>query len=113
MAKRRKDSAQYHILSVMEKVMEGTIASADFFDNPGKFAWTGYRTDPNNFSFYRAVRQLKEKGYIETYKDQGKLMLKLTDGERQKPIIQKLSRKKIGTVCGALSFSTYPKPLQT
>lgn len=94
MKKVRKNTAQYHILTALERVMEGTIAFADFFDNPGKFAWTGYRTDPNNFCFYRAVRELKGKGYVETYKDGRKLMLKLTDEAKQRKIMKKISENK-------------------
>lgn len=62
----------------------------DFLASPHTFVWTEYRTNLNKSNLYRAVQQLKEKGYIETQKDRNKILLKLTDKGKQEAILKKL-----------------------
>lgn len=78
------------MLLAMEKSIEASFSIADFVDNPGKFAWTQYRTDPHRSAYYQSIRQLREQGFIETQKDGKQIMLRLTDKGRQEVILRKL-----------------------
>lgn len=86
----RKGSITYLLLIALEKTIERGTPLMDFLTNPHSFVWTGYRTNLNYSSFYRSVRLLREKGYIETQKDGRKLLLKLTDKGKEAIILEKL-----------------------
>lgn len=86
----KKGSLTYFILLTLEKSIETGTPLLDFLGNPGKFAWTGYRTNLNYSHLYKTVRELRIKGYIETPKDGRKIFLKLTDKGRQEVVLKKL-----------------------
>lgn len=90
MGRIRKGSLTYYMLLAMEKSVEASFSIADFVDNPGKFAWTMYRTDAHRSAFYQSIKQLREQGFIETHKHGKKIMLRLTDKGRQEAILKKL-----------------------
>lgn len=86
----KKGSLAYYLLLGLEKSIESGTPLLDFLDNPGKFAWTGYRTNLNYSHLYKKVRELRIKGYIETPKNGRKIFLKLTDKGRQEVVLKKL-----------------------
>ena|SRR3989344_4591614 len=86
----RKGSLSYFLLLALEKTIESGTPILDFLESPHTFAWTGYRTNLNYSNFYKTVRQLRQKGYIETPKDGRKILLKLTDKGKQELILKKL-----------------------
>ncbi len=90
----RKGSLSYFLLFALEKSIETGTSISDFLVSPHAFAWTGYRTNLNYSNFYKAVRQLREKGYLETPKDGRKILLKLTDKGKQELILRKLLENK-------------------
>ena len=90
----RKGSLAYYLLLALEKSIEAGTELSDFYSNPHSFVWTGYRTNLNYNNLYKAVRQLREKGYLETPKDGRKILLKLTDKGKQELILRKLLENK-------------------
>ena len=90
----KKGSLTYYLLLGLEKGIESGTPLLDFLDNPGKFAWTGYRTNLNYSTLYKSVRELRLKGYIETEKSGRQIFLKLTDKGRQEIIVKKLLEDK-------------------
>ena len=90
----KKGSLTYCLLLGLEKGIESGTPLLDFLDNPGKFAWTGYRTNLNYSNFYKTVRQLRIKGYIETPKEGKNILLKLTDKGKQEIVLKKLLEDK-------------------
>lgn len=86
----KKGSLTYYLLLALEKGIETGTPLLDFIDNPGKFVWTGYRTNLNYSTLYKTVRDLRIKGYIETEKTGRQIFLKLTDKGRQEVILKKL-----------------------
>ena len=65
------------ILLALEKASDGAVAFADFYDNPRRFVWYGPRDLPKS-KLSLTISRLRKKGYIEKYKDQSKIILKLT-----------------------------------
>ena len=90
----RKGSLAYFLLIALEKSIETGTSISDFYANPRTFVWTGFRTNLNYSNFYKAVRQLREKGFLETPKDGRKILLKLTDKGKQELILRKLLEDK-------------------
>lgn len=86
----KKGSLTYFVLLALEKSIEVGTPFLDFVDNPGKFAWTGYRTNLNYSTLYKTVRELRIKGYIETEKTGRQIYLKLTNKGKQEVILKKL-----------------------
>lgn len=76
------------------KVIETGIPFADFFNNPGKFVWTGYRTNLNYSSMYKTIQRLKEKGYLMTKKEERNIILKLTQSGRKQVKLMKIFEDK-------------------
>jgi phenylacetic acid degradation operon negative regulatory protein len=90
----RRGSLAYFLLLALERSIETGTSVSDFLASPSTFVWTGYRTNLNYNNFYKAIRQLREKGYLETPKDGRKILLKLTDKGKQELILKKLLEDK-------------------
>jgi phenylacetic acid degradation operon negative regulatory protein len=90
----RKGSLAYLLLLSLEKSIETGTPISDFLASPHTFVWTGYKTNLNYNNLYKAVRQLREKGYLETTKDGHKILLRLTDKGQQELILRKLLEDK-------------------
>ena len=90
----KKGTTTYYLLLALGKAMETGIPFADFFDNPGKFVWTGYRTNLNYSSTYKAIQRLKEKGYLMTKKEEGNIIIKLTQSGRKQISLVKILEDK-------------------
>ena len=68
----------------------------DFAYNSQLYVYPG--RDPREINYgalYQAVRDLREKGFIETGKDGRKILLKLTETGRQEAIIRKLLTEEV------------------
>lgn len=89
----KKNSLSYFLLLGLEKSIQGGVLLIDFANNYYKYVYPGYDHDPRTISYgalYQAVKDLREKGFIETEKDGRKIMLRLTDKGREEAIIKKL-----------------------
>lgn len=86
----RKGSTAYFLLLTLGKSIEASFSISDFLANPGKFAWTGYRTDPRTSTLYKSINQLLEKGYIQKQKNGKKILFKLTQQGKDKAILLKI-----------------------
>lgn len=86
----KKGSTTYFLLLALEKAIETGTPFLDFLASPHTFVWTGYRTNLNYSTLYKAVRQLRQKGYIETQKNGRQIFLRLTDKGQQEIILKKL-----------------------
>src|SRR3989344_1786732 len=90
----KKGSLSYYLLLALEKGIETGTPFFDFVNNPGKFVWTGYRTNLNYSTIYKSIRELRLKGYIETEKTGRQIFIKLTDKGKQEIVIKKLLADK-------------------
>lgn len=85
----KKNSLTYCLLSALEKSIEIEVNLADFAYNNNKLLY-GYPRQLNYGNLYQAIKDLKEKGFIETEKHEGKIVLKLTKGGYDQAILQKI-----------------------
>lgn len=90
----KKGTTTYHLLLMLEKAMETGIPFVDFIDNPGKFAWTGYRSNLNYSSMYKTIKRLKDKGYLLTKTEERKIIVKLTQDGKNHISLAKLLEDK-------------------
>jgi len=90
----KKGSLSYYLLLALEKGIETGTPFFDFVNNPGKFVWTGYRTNLNYSTLYKSIRGLQLKGYIETEKTGRQIFIKLTDKGKQEIIVKKLLKNR-------------------
>lgn len=90
----KKGTTTYYLLLALGKVIETGIPLADFFNNPGKFVYTGYRTNLNYSSIYKTIQRLKEKGYLMTKKEEKNIILKLTQSGRKQVKLMKIFEDK-------------------
>lgn len=67
------------ILIALEKTVDGFVLFSEFYENPRKFVWYGPSYDLPKSSLSLALSRLRKKGFIEKSKEEGKLMLKLTE----------------------------------
>ena len=86
----KKGSTAYFLLLTLQKSLEAGFSLSDFLANPGKFVWTGYRTDPKSSTLYKSINQLLKKGYIEKHKKGRKILFKLTKQGNDKAILLKI-----------------------
>lgn len=87
----KKNSLSYFLLLGLEKSIQSGVLLIDFAYNSHRYVYPGY--DPREINYgalYQAVRDLREKGFIETEKDGRKILLKLTETGRQEAITKKL-----------------------
>lgn len=85
----RKNSLAYFILLSLEKSIQAGVLLTDFAYNSHELLYR-YPGDINYGGLYQAIRDLREKGFLETEKDGKKLLIKLTDRGRQEAILKKL-----------------------
>ena len=87
----KKNSLSYFLLLGLEKSIQSGVLLIDFAYNSHRYVYSGYdQRDVNYGALYQAVRDLRQKGFIETEKNGGKIMLRLTDKGREEAIIKKL-----------------------
>lgn len=78
MKKIRKNSLSYFLLFGLEKSIDGVAYFNEFVNNPGYWAYgTGKPFDKPAIS--QAIKRLREKGYLETSVNEGKVLVKLTE----------------------------------
>lgn len=91
----RKKSLSYFILFGMEASIQAWVRFTDFIYNPSYYAYSNYPRKLNYGAMYQALKDLREKGYIEITKDEeGKILVKLTESGKEKVLIQKLLENK-------------------
>lgn len=90
----KKGTTTYYLLLALEKALETSTSLADFLDNPGKFVWTGYRTNLNYNQTYKTIQRLKQKGYILTNKEEEKIIIKLTQSGKDQISLMKILENK-------------------
>lgn len=74
----RKNSLSYFLLFGLEKSIDGVAYFDQFVNNPGYWAYgTGKPFDKPVIS--QAIKRLREKGYLETSINEGKVLIKLTE----------------------------------
>jgi len=74
----RRNSSSYFLLLALEKSIDGVAYFDQFVNNPGYWAYgTGKDFDKPIIS--QVIKRLREKGYLETSVDEGKVMMKLTE----------------------------------
>lgn len=91
----KKNSLSYFLLLGLEKSIQSGIFLIDFAQHHYRYVHSDY--DPREINYgalYQAVRDLREKGFIETEKDGRRILLRLTDVGRQEAIIRKLLAEK-------------------
>lgn len=86
----KKNSLTYFILLGLEKTIQANVRLIDFAYNAHQYVYSSYPREINYGALYQAVKDLREKGFIEIEKDAGKIILKLTDKGRQEAIVRKL-----------------------
>ncbi len=74
----RKNSLNYFLLFALEKSIDGVAYFNDVVNNPGYWAY-GTGKPFNKPIISQVVKRLREKGYIETTVNEGKVMIKLTE----------------------------------
>ncbi|OGE65071.1 hypothetical protein A3I48_02835 [Candidatus Daviesbacteria bacterium RIFCSPLOWO2_02_FULL_36_7] len=92
----KKNSLSYFLLLGLEKSIQSGVLLMDFAYNSHLYVYPG--RDPREINYgalYQAVRDLREKGFIETGKDGRKILLKLTETGRQEAIIRKLLTEEV------------------
>ncbi len=81
------------LLTVLETAIDSGIILYDFAYNTHHYV----NGQPNldKYQLYHIVHRLKEKGWVETYKNEGKILVKLTNkGKNQLAIEQALKETK-------------------
>lgn len=85
----KKGSTTYYLLLALEKTIQANVFLLEFAHDVHLRRWF----DPENINYgalYEAVRELREKGFIETRKDGRRILLRLTDKGREEAIVKKL-----------------------
>ena len=77
------------ILETLEKSIDGYIRVEDFLYNTHIYA-RGYNRPLKKSNLSLAIKQLREKGYIDKKKDGKKLIIKLTQVGKDRAITEKL-----------------------
>lgn len=81
------------LLVTLEKAIDGSILLYDFAYNTHHYVYG--TPNPNRYQLYHIVHRLKDKGWVETYKNEGKIIVKLTGrGRNQLAIEAALKEKK-------------------
>lgn len=79
-------------LFALEKTIDSGIFLYDFTTNTHHYVYGEPNLD--RYQLYHIVQRLKKKGWIETKKNEGKLMVKLTSQGRNQLAIEKAIKKK-------------------
>lgn len=66
------------ILLALEKTVDGFVEFSEFYDNPRRYVWYGPPYVKKS-ALSSAIARLREKGFIEKQKNEGKIIFKLTD----------------------------------
>lgn len=80
------------LLSALEKAIDSGIILYDFAKNTHHYVYG----EPNleHYQLYHIVHGLKKKGWVETNKNEGKLIVQLTSQGRNQLAIEKAIKKK-------------------
>lgn len=91
-----KKSLGYFVLYGLEKSIQAYVRFIDFAYNPHLYGLSsGYPRKINYGGLYQAIKDLREKGYIELSKDDGgKILMKLTTRGKEEMEIRKLLESK-------------------
>lgn len=90
----REKTLGYFVLFGLEKSIQAWVKFVDFTYNP-LLATSGYPRKLNYGALYQAIRELREKGYIElTKNDEGKILMKLTGKGKYEIKIRKILEEK-------------------
>lgn len=92
----KKKSLNYFILFGLEKSIQAWVRFLDFTYSPHLYGLSSdYPRKLNYGSMYQALKDLREKGYIDITKDEeGKILMKLTNNGREEVMIKKLLESK-------------------
>lgn len=87
-----KKSLGYVVLYGLEKSIQASVRFIDFAYNPHLYGLSsGYPRKINYGALYQAIKDLREKGYIELSKDdEGKILMKLTTRGKKEMEIRKI-----------------------
>lgn len=77
------------ILEALEKSVDGYVRVEDFLINPHIYA-KGYDRPLKKSNLSIAIRQLREKGYVNKEKDGNKLIIKLTQKGKDEAILNRI-----------------------
>lgn len=78
------------LLTILEGAVDSGILLYDFANNPHHYAYGTPNLD--RYSLYHIVHRLKEKGWVETSRNEGKILVKLSlKGKRQLEMEKMLS----------------------
>lgn len=92
----REKTFGYYVLFGLEKSIQAWVKFVDFAYNPYLYGLSsGYPRKINYGALYQAIKDLREKGYIELTKDdEGKILMKLTGKGRQEIRIKEILKNK-------------------
>ncbi len=85
----KKNSLTHFILLALEKSIEAEVKLIDFTYNHHELLY-GYPREITYGALHQAIRDLRLKGFIETEKNERKIVAKLTQAGRDQVIINKL-----------------------
>lgn len=85
----KKNSTSYFLLLALEKSIELEVNLVDFAYNNHKLL-SGIPRKMNYGDFYQSIKTLRKNGYIESNKETGRIILKLTDVGKEQAILQKI-----------------------
>lgn len=88
----KKSKTTELLLSVLELAIDSGILLYDFAYNTHHYVYGEPNLD--RYQLYHIVHRLKEKGWVETYKNEGKIIVKLTSRGRNQLEIEKALTKK-------------------
>lgn len=80
------------LLSVLEKTIDSGILLYDFANNTHHYVYGEPNLD--RYQLYHIVHRLKDKGWVETYKNEGKILIKLTNKGKNQLAIEKALENK-------------------
>lgn len=92
----REKTLGYFVLFGLEKSIQTWVRFVDFAYNPHLYGLSsGYPREINYGALYQAIKELREKGYIElTKNDERKILIRLTNkGKKELKIKQVLKEK--------------------
>lgn len=89
----REKTLGYFVLFGLEKSIQAWVGFVDFIYNP-LYATSGYPRKISYGAFYQAIKELREKGYMElTKNDEGRILMKLTERGKQEVQIRKMLKE--------------------
>lgn len=86
----RKKSLSNFILLALEKSVDGYVKLEDFMYNPGFYAYgSGWEHSLKKSAISRALKRLREYGFVELLSDEG-IVMRLTDHGKAQALVAKL-----------------------